>query len=607
VAGAAERANLGSTNELAEKTGATPTQYYTEDAAGNKTPIEVPQEKQQRRIAAPAELTLREEKKPAAVEDTIQALLDTADTRQRAVPTTAIKPAQKVGSLADIGQLLEKERSDGTLEPMSEGSISLLQKLQEVLPQTKDEEFRTLAGKIVRQIQTGNEPNLFDVRDLNEMSLAMEAAGQSATRPGATQEELQRTSAQPQLSLFPEAEVQTQRATPRNFQKMLDSKNIQGLREAIEQQRADNQAALEEAKNNIPKLQTTLEKAQADYDAALKNIQETTPDKIALEKSAKQETEGIKEVLEGLRFTKRNIEQRLAEIQQMREGIYAAGESNAMFGNRATIEAANAFKDEPALRKRLEDVNEALANAGALEKAIQQTQAGEKPFLEKGEAASAAAETAFDESKKILQDAQKTASEEAQFAKTVKKPTTEIGTPDAEYRAVLQRAREGLNLPGRRNLVDTTAMKQTIFNLRSAMGSYDAQLENKNLTEEKRAEIQAKRDDAARKLESVYQDAPRITAEIKESGQLDLERAFDDAQVKAYDKQIAKRRKRTGESPPVLPSSKSGPVVKGVRDQRISQSGETTETSATKEAATALEKLAEERAKLADLERREKF
>jgi hypothetical protein len=607
VANAAKRANLNATNEVAEKTGATPTQYYTEDAAGNKKPIEIQQDQPKRRIAAPAELTLREEKQPASIEDSIQTLLDTADTRQRAVPTAAVKPVKKVGSLADISQLLEKERSDGKLEPMSAGSISLLQKLQEVLPQTTDEDFRTLAGKIVRQIQTGNEPNLFDVRDLNEMSLAMEAAGQSATRPGATQEELQRTSAQPQLSLFPEAEVQTQRATPRNFQKMLDSKNIQGMREAIEQQRADNQAALEQARDNLPKLQTALEKAQADYDAALKNIQETTPDKIALEKAAKQETEGIKEVLEGLRFTKRNIEQRLAEIQQMREGIYAAGESNAMFGNRATIEAANAFKDEPALRKRLEDVNEALANAGALEKAIQQTQAGEKPFLEKGEAASEAAERAFDESKKILQDAQKTANDTRRLEEQKKEPTTNVGTSDAEYKAVLQRAREGLNLPGRRNLVDTTAMKQTIFNLRSAMGSFDAQLENKELTEEKRAEIQAKRDDAARKLESVYQDAPRITAEIKEDGQLDLERAFDDAQAKAYDKQVAKRRARTGESPPVLPATKSGPIVKGVRNQRISQSGQTTETTATKEAGTALEKLAEERAKLADLERREKF
>jgi hypothetical protein len=607
VAGAAERAKLGTTNELAEKTGATPTQYYTEDAAGNKTPIEVPQEKTQRRIAAPAELTLREEKKPASVEDTIQALLDTADTRQRAVPTTAVKPVKKVSNLADISQLLEKERSDGTLEPMSEGSISLLQKLQEVLPQTSDAEFRTLAGKIVRQIQTGNEPNLFDVRDLNEMSLAMEAAGQSATRAGATQEELQRTSAQPQLDLFPEAEVQTQRATPRNFQKLLDSKNIQGLREAIEQQRADNQAALEQARDNLPKLQTALDKARADYDAALKRIQEVTPDKLALEKSAKQETEGIAEVLEGLRFTKRNIEQRLAEIQQMREGIYAAGESNAMFGNRATIEAANAFKDEPALRKRLENVNEALENAGALQKAIQQMQAGEKAFLEKGEAASTAAESAFDESKKILKDAQQTANDLRRLEEQKKAPTTDIGTSDAEYRAVLQRAREGLNLPGRRNLVDTTAMKQTIFNLRSAMGSFDAQLENKNLTEEKRAEIQAKRDNAAKQLESVYENAPRITTEIKEDGQLDLERAFDDAQAKAYDKQIAKRRARAGESPPVLPSSKSGPVVKGVRNQRISQSGEKSTTLASESAGTALEKLAEERAKLVDLERREKF
>jgi len=607
VANAAKRANLGATNEVAEKTGATPTQYYTEDAQGNKKPVEIKQDQPQRRIAAPAELTLREEKQPESIENSIQTLLDTADTRQRAVPTAAVKPVKKVGSLADISQLLEKERSEGTLEPMSEGSISLLQKLQETLPQTTNEEFRTLAGKIVRQIRTGNEPNLFDVRDLNEMSKATEVAGQSETRPGTSIEELQRTSAQPQLDLFPEAEVQTQRATPRNFQKLLDSKNIQDLREAIAQQRADNQAALEQAQGNIPKLQTALEKAQANYDAALKNIQETTPDKIALEKANKQESEGIAEVLEGLRFTKRNLETRLAEIQALRDGIYAAGESNAMFGNRATIEAANAFKDEPALRKRLETINESLANAGALQKAIQQMQAGEKPFIEKGEAAAAQAESAFDESKKILQDAQNTANEERRAATQKKEPRVDIGTSDAEYKATLQRAREGLNLPGRRNLVDTSAMKQTIFNLRSAMGSFDAQLENKKLTEEKRAEIQAKRDNAAEQLASVYENAPRITAEIKEDGQLDLERAFDDAQAKAYDKQIAKRRARAGESPPVLPSSKSGPVVKGVRNQRISQSGEKSSTIASESAGTALEKLAEERAKLADLERREKF
>jgi hypothetical protein len=411
---------------------------------------------------------------------------------------------------------------------------------------------------------------LFDVRDLTEMSKGMEAAGQSETRPGTTQEELQRTSAQPQLDLFPEAAVQTQRVTPRNFQKLLDSKNIQGLREAIEQQRADNQAALEQARDNIPKLQTALEKAQADYDASLKKIQEVTPDKFALDKAKKQELEGVTEVLESLRFAKRNIETRLAEIQTLREGVYAAGESNAMFGTRASIEAANAFKDEPALRKRLGELDLMLTNAGALQKTVQQFQAGEKAFTEKGEAVSVEAETAFDESKQLLRDAQKTANEERRAAEQKTEPRVEIGTSDAEYKAALQRAREGLNLPGIRNLVDTTSMRQTIAKIRSTMGSFDAQLENKNLTEERRAELQDLRDDEARKLESVYQDAPRITSDIKEDGQLALERAFDDAQAKAYDKQVAKRRRRAGESAPVLPSSKTGPVVKGVRNQRIS-------------------------------------
>jgi len=682
VANAAKRANLNATNEVAEKTGATPTQYYTEDAQGNKKPIEIQQDQPKRRIAAPAELTLREEKQPASIEDSIQTLLDTSDTRERAVPTTAIKPVKKVGSLADISQLLTQERSDGTLEPMSAGSISLLQKLQEVLPQTTDEDFRTLAGKIVRQIRTGNEPNLFDVRDLTEMSKGMEAAGQSETRPGTSTEELQRTSAQPQLDLFADTTTQTQRASPRNFQKMLDSGNVQRLRQAIAQLNKDSENEVSAVEETLTEAQEQLAKAEKITQKALNKVTaleegadvggspladqssealatvKATDEKLKTRSKVAPETS--KFVAEyGLKPTnKADDEIKLAWAEATRDVVAAESALQALplriaylteirnsvaklskKGKQdlvALIDEALRFSRDPlnptSMRDSLEnkeftelkqwlDPDTANKEIKRLKTAYNLAKKALGPARERVDAAiveyeeGSVVRKALEREQKKAQDALDKAQRAEQAARAAvkeeQKPKTadteEVGTPNAEYRATLQRAREGLNLPGIRNLVDTTSMRQTIAKIRSAMGSLDGQLENKNLTEEKRAELQTSRDNEARKLESVYQDAPRITSEIKENGQLALERAFDDAQTKAYDKQVAKRRKRKGESAPVLPSSKTGPVVKGVRNQRISQLGETSETEATKEAATALEKLAEERAKLADLERREKF
>ena len=127
VGNAVERANLNATNELAEKT------TKPKDTAP--------------RIAAPAELTLRAERNPANTDEVLTRLIDTSAQRQRAVPAGTEKPVARVSSFADIGKLLEDERSKGELEPMSPGSIELLTKLRETLPVVKDEGFQTLASK----------------------------------------------------------------------------------------------------------------------------------------------------------------------------------------------------------------------------------------------------------------------------------------------------------------------------------------------------------------------------------------------------------------------------------------------------------------------------
>jgi hypothetical protein len=578
VAGAAQRANLNATNEVAEKTGATPTQYYTEDAQGNKKPVEIEQPATGKRIAAPAELTLRgEARTEPSTEDMIEALLSQTETRERAVPTSTVKPTKKVTDLADIKQLLEKERSDGKLEPMGTGSVQLLRQLQDMLPQTSDADFKELARKIVRQIYTGNEPNLFDVRDLDEMSRGMEAAGQSTTRPGATPEELQRTSAQPQLDLFSDKDTQTQRATPRNFQKMLDSGNVQRLRQIIAQQN-------KEADNEVAEVEETLTDAQAKLAKAEKVTQKALGKVIALEEGADvgsspladQSTEALatvkasdeklktrsrvapessKFVAEyGLKPTNKEDDQiKLAWAEATRDVVAAESALQALPLRIAFLTEIRDSVSELS-KKGKQDlialIDEALrfgrdpSNPASMRDSLEQKEFAElkqwldpdtanteikrlktlynlaKKSLDPARARLDAAVAKYEEGsvvraalereQKQAQEALDKAQRDEQAARAAVKAeqqqettTEEVGTPNAEYRATLQRAREGLNLPGVRNLVDTSQVKQTIFNMRSAMGSLDGQLENKNLTEEKRAELQAKRDDAERKLSTV--------------------------------------------------------------------------------------------------------
>ena len=109
----------------------------------------------------------------------------------------------------------------------------------------------------------GRLPEPFAVREIDDIIKMQEAAAASETRPGVTPEELQRTSAQTQEVLFPEAEVATVRATPRNFQRMLDSKDIQGLRQIIAQQKQENIDVLRTVQERLPGSQRSITRAEA--------------------------------------------------------------------------------------------------------------------------------------------------------------------------------------------------------------------------------------------------------------------------------------------------------------------------------------------------------
>ena len=145
-----------------------------------------------------------------------------------------------------------------------------------------DPEFISLAREQAQRIMEGNLPDPVAVRDLDEMMKGQEVSGRSAAKPLSAEETTavargeKKYEAQPQQELFPETSVQVARATPRNFQKLLDSKNVQGMREALAKQKEDNQAVLETVRKYVPSLQKAMQTATASLNKALEKKETLT-------------------------------------------------------------------------------------------------------------------------------------------------------------------------------------------------------------------------------------------------------------------------------------------------------------------------------------------
>ena len=131
-------------------------------------------------------------------------------------------------------------------------------------------------------------------------------AALSETRPGATPEELQRTSAQPQMEMFPKNDVErvTQRATPANFQKMLDAKQTQKMRE-----KARAEAAEKARQERI--------KAQEEKAAAQKAAQKAAVEKAKADREAERNRrEAVQRGREGLGLEGERVQRDNADIEK---------------------------------------------------------------------------------------------------------------------------------------------------------------------------------------------------------------------------------------------------------------------------------------------------
>lgn len=641
VASAAERMLQNTQGTMKEKTvqrSATPTFERDESGQLRQTGYARPTGPQ----PVTPNLNLREQ--PRLPEDDKQHTLDMIDqvlnnleTRTTAVPTQANKAPEKVKSLADIARLMEEETSGQRTAKTDAASIELLHQLRDTLPKTSNKEFVLLAREQVQRIMEGNLPNQYAVRELGEMLAAQKEGRRSETAPGAV---LSETTAQPQKSLFPETEVlQVSRATPENFQKLLDSKNVQGMREAIAQQKADNQAALQSVLDNIQPAKTAAQKAE---EALNKAKEKAAP---LLKSAAKERGEpewhapAIRKVME-LETALQSIPPRLKLLKDIREKIAGLNEDqkltllkqvNEKLNEADKNKDANAVKELFELKQALlnnqplsKEINRLTAVVRLAKKTIDKARAdlnslveqhvGDKTIRDALLAQADKATEKIDKLTKAFEEAKKQEASE-QIKPVEEKPTTEA-TPMKTWRGALQRGREGLDLPGVRNLRDMTALKQKVLGIRQKMGSFDAQIEKlqdpkRKLSEkdkEKLAELQQKRSAATTELDAVYENAPTITTEIKEEARLALEKSFDDAQARAYDLVARKRQEKAGEIPSDLPGKKQGPTVTELRTGRVSESGVRTEpTARVKAAQEALSTVAKVRSELRDLQDRMQY
>lgn len=520
------------------------------------------------RLAPPDELTLKGT--PRRSEDTKQDALDMvtmALTRTKRVSPTETKQ-KSVRSLDELAALFKKAEVGGTTVDMEPATIGLLEQLRDALPTSTDPEFDALAREQAQRIVEGNLPNSNDVRELGEMLALQEEGKRSATRPGATPEELQRTSAQPQKELFPEAAVQVQRATPGNFQKMLDSKDIQGTRDAIEKQRKENLATLQSVSKNIPNIKNRLAKAEEKYKRTQKKAQAAGTESAEYKKEfeedyslAHNETVRIKDEIA-------KVEAHLDDIEYMQNALLS--EPTDM---RLLINAPGMLAQEKPLRAMLKQLQTQLSNAQTLTAAITAHNKAMQTLAVPANKRAEATLKQLDAAQKELSDVKTEAAKEAAKAKAEvererlakEKAARELGTAREAFNRAAQAGREGLGLEGMRIQRDTTALKNKEHELRSKLGSLEDQLD-KAKSDKKKSAIQAKIDETTQELDSLPSMAPAVRTDLGDRTQVDLD--FEAEQI-ANSRRLNEKLGLTGG----LPAPIKGPVEKNIRTGRTSQSG----------------------------------
>lgn len=541
------------------------------------------------RIAAPDELTLRGEPREAKTEkqralNVIEMVLRSAETRTRAAP---VLEKQDASTLADLAKILAAANVSGNTNPgflatgtptkADSATVDLLTRLRDALETTNDPEFISLAREQATMVAEGNLPNPFAVRDLGEMLKAQEVSGRSAAAPLSKEETAavakgeQKAQAQPQLELFPEAAVQVARATPSTFQRLLNSKDVQGMRDAIEKQRADNLAALQSVGKALPTIKNRYNAAKSKHDKQVKKARETGALALGWKDEMRSDLEAVRQEAQDARNEHIvPLQQALREIDEVKAAILQ--EPSDM---RVLLKINNLLAQEPALRKKLADLEATVtpledlaAQIGAEIKAYTDIS---QPALKKFEKAQAEADEAKAELDKVAQEKREAERvEQARVEAEKRRAAEEATAEETQLRQAAQRGREGLGLEGVRLEKDTTQMRQEMSKIRRAIGSLNDQLD-KATNEDTKAELRQKIAEQESKLENVFQNAPLVKTELRTREDEEARRETEDRRAAAEALVAARRRKAKGEKAPKLQPVKQASLVKEVLGSRVTQ------------------------------------
>ena len=603
--------------------------------------VEVPQEKGPR-VVAPEELKLKgtpripADDKAAALKF-IETVLRSVERRVRGVPVSGEKAPTRVGSMEDIAKLFEKEKTNGASEKTDPATVELLYRLRDHLETSTDPEFISLAREQAQQVMEGNLPNPFAVRDLNEMMLGRAVSGRSAAPPLSAEDTAavvrgeKKYEAQPQKELFPEAGVQVVRATPQNFQKMLDSKDIQGMRDVLTKQKEENTAALELIKKYIPSLQKELQSATTALNNALakketltksaaETLQEPTWYAPAVRKIVELESalQAIPPRLDSLRKIQRaikglNAEERASLLQLTEEAKKTPGISKKDAED--FNEIIKALQSPEAFNAEIKTLNDAVKKAAGLIDNARNALDNLMVKYQKGAVMRGSIERAADKATQQVERLtekynalkRQVAQERVAREEKVKAETTpeELkATPRAEYETAAQRGREGMGLPGVRVEKDTMRMRENMHKIRSEIGSLNEELskaEKKNDTD-RIEEIETKIADAEARLASVYRDAPLNVKELLTPEEERDVRAAESRTAAEDAVAAAKRRKRRGEKAPKIVPTEQTALLKEVRGSKITQPYKTARIAEVAEKVT--DRLVKQKTELAELQRR---
>ena len=550
------------------------------------------------RIATPDELTLRGEPREAKTEkqralNVIEMVLRSAETRTRAAP---VLEKQDASTLADLAKILAAANVSGNTNPgflatgtptkADSATVDLLTRLRDALETTNDPEFISLAREQATMVAEGNLPNPFAVRDLGEMLKAQEVSGRSAAAPLSKEETAavargeQKAQAQPQLEMFPEAGVQVARATPSTFQRLLNSKDVQGMRDAIEKQRADNLAALQSVGKALPTIKNRYNAAKSKHDKQVKKARETGALALGWKDEMRSDLEAVRQEAQDARIEHIiPLQRALQEIDEVKSALLQEPElAQGRFDladMRVLLKINNLLAQEPALRKKLADLEAAVtpledlsAQIGAEIAAYTQIA---QPAVKKFEKAQAAADEAKAELDKVTQEKREAERvEQARVEAEKRKAAEEATAEETRLRQAAQRGREGLGLEGVRLEKDTTQMRQEMSKIRRAIGSLNDQLD-KAKNEDTKATLRQKIAEQESKLEKVFQNAPLVKTELLTREDAEARRDTEDRRAAAEAVVAAKRRKAKGEKAPTLKPVKQASLVKDVLGSRVTQ------------------------------------